>query len=293
MVIRFEDGLDLKKIEDSGQCFRVKELSDGVFRFVHKDRVLYIRGLSDRGEGFYDVSADSEEWEDIWFPYFDGKRNYAGIRQTISEQDDFLRRAAEYGKGIRVLCQDPWEMLITFITSQRKNIPAIKKSVELICERFGRKEKTEAILSESDIVLSEEIYLFPSPGELRDATDEDLRLCKLGYRAPYILDAINKVLNGDIDLCKLNELDDVQLFESLKIINGVGDKVSNCICLFGYGRMGLVPVDTWIARIINLEYNGKNVFLNYEDNGGIMQQWAFYYERETGGKALLSEGEKG
>ncbi len=264
MKIVIDDDFDLKKIEESGQCFRVSEPEDGTWRFICPDGVLYIRKT---GDSEYEVSVSKEDWERIWIPYFDLGRNYEEIRRLIPGEDGFMRRAAEYGKGIRVLRQDPWEMLITFIISQRKNIPAITKSVELLCDMFGKE------------VPKEGIKLFPTPKQLSSATEEDLNLCKLGYRTPYVLDAIEKVNNGDIDLCKLTGLGDEELFEELKRIRGVGDKVANCICLFAYGRTSLVPVDTWIARIIDLEYNGKNPFTRYNTNGGIMQQWAFYYAR--------------
>ena len=269
MKVLINDDFDLKKIEESGQCFRVRELKDGTWRFIHLNRVLYIRKNGDRE---YEVNASQKDWEEIWIPYFDLERDYEELRRLIPEEDGFMRRAAEYGKGIRVLRQDPWEMLITFIISQRKNIPAITKSVELLCDMFGKE------------VPGEEIKLFPTVNELSAATEEELNLCKLGYRTPYILDATEKVRNGDIDLCKLDGLDDEALFEELKRVRGVGDKVANCVCLFAYHRTSMVPVDTWIARIIDLEYNGKNPFARYKENGGIMQQWAFYYARSIGNR---------
>ncbi|HAG68458.1 MAG TPA: 8-oxoguanine DNA glycosylase [Lachnospiraceae bacterium] len=268
MKVHITDDFDLKKIQDSGQCFRVRETGNGIWRFIHLDRILYI---SRTGESEYEVSAGEDEWREIWQPYFDLDRSYESIRQAIPEEDAFLKRASEYGKGIRILKQDPWEMLVTFIISQRKNIPAISKSVELLCERFGRRADTE-----------EELFFFPDSEEMSGADEEALRECKLGYRAPYVLDAVNKVRSGEIDLCKLNEYDDRKLFEALKTINGVGDKVANCICLFAYGRTALVPVDTWIARVIETEYNGQSPFDRYGGAGGILQQWAFYYARETG-----------
>ncbi len=333
MIIKFNDDFDLKKIKDSGQCFRVREFSDGTFRFIHKDAVLYIKkteplssvpgaccfgtapqvipelvrtAMEDKpsmsgnkaGKALYEISAGKEEWENIWLPYFDAGRSYEGIRADIEPGDQFLKRASEFGKGIRILRQDPWEMLVTFIISQRKNIPAISKSVEMIAERFGKKVNPGCLVSEGgelqqDVseykeikpIVShdkkEELYLFPTPEELSCATEEDLRLCKLGYRAPYVLDAIRRVNGGELDLCKLTNYNDAELFEALKSVNGVGDKVSNCVCLYAYGRTSSVPIDTWIARIIELEYNGENPFDKYGDAGGIMQQWAFYYERET------------
>ncbi len=275
MRIEFKDDFDLRKIKDSGQCFRVREYPDGAFCFIHLDKVLYIRHIC-RDE--YEICATPEEWEEVWLPYFDAGRDYRKIRERILPEDSFIKEASEFGKGIRILRQDPFEMLITFIISQRKNIPAISKSVEMIAESFGRRAPETG--SDCGLFEKKEIYLFPTAEELACATEEDLRLCKLGYRAPYVLDAVRRVMSGELDLCKLNEYCDKDLFESFKRVNGVGDKVANCICLYAYGRMACVPVDTWIARIIELEYNGEDPFPKYGEDSGIMQQWAFYYARE-------------
>lgn len=264
MQISIPDDFDLSKIARSGQCFRVKEWEDGWFRFVTGREVLYIRQRSAR---CFEVSCPEETWQRVWVPYFDLKRNYSAIQAIIPKSDTYMQLAAGEGRGIRILRQDPWEMLVTFIISQRKSIPAIQQAVELLADRFG----------ETVITPYETVHTFPTAAQLANAEAGDLAACKLGYRVPYIQDAVGKVLSGQMDLAALASLPDGELFEALKTIHGVGDKVANCICLFSYGRMGSAPVDTWIHKIIAREYGGHNPFPAYGAYAGILQQFAFYY----------------
>lgn len=265
MKITIADDFDLEKIGNSGQCFRPVNIINNTWRFILGAEVLYITPIS---KSEYDISTEIKTWEEIWVPYFDMNRNYSNIRKSI-KNDDYLKAAADCGKGIRILKQDCWEMLITFIISQRKNIPAIRKSVELLCSKFGRNLG-------KDMYTGEEIYSFPEPGDLLKAGEGELNSCSLGYRTPYIIDASEKVSSGNLDLEALNDLGDDELFEALKTVKGVGDKVSNCICLFGYGRTGRAPVDVWIQKVIDQQYQGDNPFPKYKEAAGIMQQYVFY-----------------
>lgn len=272
-VITIEDDFDLSKIAASGQCFRVRQFDDGMYRFITREHVLYIKkvdvdsiGKFDRSVR-YEVSCSPEEWERIWHPYFDLDRDYAAIRKRSGDKNSFIDSAMDFGRGIRVLNQDPWEMLVTFIISQRKNMPAISKSVNLIAERFGSPVETQF----------EMIYAFPTPEQLTQASDEDLRACSLGYRAPYVADAARCVLSGELDLNAIASFSDEDLFEELQKVHGVGKKVANCICLFAYGRTSLVPVDVWIARAIEDECAGEDPFDAFGKDAGIIQQYVFYY----------------
>ena len=264
MTVQITDDFDLKKIADSGQCFRIKAFPDGTYRFITGNQVLYIRKIEPK---LYDINCSEEIWNSVWYPYFDLDRSYSEIRKRIGPRDRYMLAAAENGRGIRILRQDPWEMLITFIISQQKTIPAIKAAVETLSAAYG------SLIANS----MEELYCFPTPGQLSYATEEILREYKLGYRAPYIMDAIKQVQEKKIDLYGLASRSDRKLFETLKQVAGVGDKVSNCICLFAYGRTRLAPVDTWIKKAIDQKYKGKNPFPKYKDGAGIMQQYIFYY----------------
>jgi N-glycosylase/DNA lyase len=264
LTITILDDFDLDKIADSGQCFRVRKFENGFFRFVTSNYVLYIKEIE---RTKFSVSCSIPEWTNVWRPYFDLNRNYETIRQTIPVSDNYMLVAASEGAGIRILRQDPWETLISFIISQRKSIPSIKKSIEMLSEAYGTPLQTKY----------ERVFLFPSPSQLQMADPSDLATCKLGYRVPYVESAVLSIVENKVDLEFLSTYDDHSLFQALKGIKGVGDKVSNCVCLFAYGRTAMVPIDTWILKIINEKYSGNNPFPSYGEYAGIMQQYAFYY----------------
>ena len=273
MQVTIKDDLDLEKIIESGQCFRGKCLEDGSYRFISGDSVIYLRP-EDREAGVYTVSCDRESWETTWFPFFDLERCYSEIAVLESGKHEFVDQAIAHGRGVRLLRQDPWEMLLTFIISQRKSIPAIIKSVEVLSEKYGH-----------DIVTEQErLKAFPSPEEMKEATAEELAACGLGYRVKYILDAIQKVNSGELNLQAIAELPDNILLEKLQAVMGVGIKVANCIALFAYGRTACVPVDVWIFRVIEKECGGISPFSLYGENAGIIQQYIFYYERGVIGR---------
>ena len=264
MQIEIQDDFDLEKIALSGQCFRAKMLDEGMFRFVSGDHVIYMK---ETGNHQFSISCTKDEWEDVWIRYFDLNRSYRNLYYEEREKHDFVRRAMESGRGIRVLRQDPWEMLITFIISQRKSIPAISKSVEALAKKYGHPIETDY----------EIIYSFPTPEEMACASAEELQECGLGYRVPYIYDAIQKVTSGQLNLDAIADYNDTELFQELQTVHGVGKKVANCICLFGYGRTARVPVDVWIARAVDEDCCGEDPFMLFESNGGIIQQYIFYY----------------
>lgn len=271
MEISIIDDFDLQKIAHSGQCFRVREFEDGTFRFVTGREVLYIKELSAK---HFEISCSDEVWSRTWVPYFDLERSYLHIRERIPDSDKYMQLAAREGQGIRILHQDPWETLVTFVVSQRKSIPAIQYSVELLANQFG-----EAITTPY-----ETLYTFPTVLQMTKADDQDLVECKLGYRVPYVKDAIAKVMSGSVDLVTISDLSDIEILNVLKTIRGIGNKVANCICLFSYGRTGVAPVDTWITKIIAQEYDGVNPFPAYGEHAGIMQQYAFYFAISNKGR---------
>ena len=264
MEIKINDDFDLTKIINSGQCFRGKEIEENIYRFITNYEIIYIRKKSD---DIYEVSCDESAWNKVWKNYFDMERNYKEIRKQIPENDTFLIKSARTGRGIRILNQDPWEMLITFITSQRKSIPAIRSAIEKLCILAGNKKTTD----------HETIYTFPTIERLSELTLKDLESCGLGYRAPYIYKTTQIIRKGEINLEELYTYNDEKLIETLKIFPGVGIKVANCVALFAYGRTNRAPVDVWIERIIKNEYEGINPFNDYKTNAGIMQQYMFYY----------------
>ncbi len=268
MIITIHDDFDLGKIIDCGQCFRAHELNDGAFRFICRDNVLYIKP---NGNGKFDISCDADTWQNVWHDYFDMNREYKTIGRDIGDvpHRDFIAAAVDCGRGIRVLRQDAWEMLITFIISQRKNIPAIANCVETIAKRYGHRLETP-------LKYKEEIYAFPDADMLARVSESELRECSLGYRAPYLVDAAAKVSNGALDLNAIGRLSDDALFNALISVKGVGKKVANCVALFGYGRTARVPVDVWIARVLDI-CEGDDPFAPFGNDAGIIQQYVFYY----------------
>ena len=281
MHITIEDDFDLYKIANCGQCFRAVQIpssgkyaergSDPLYRFITGNHILYIRSAepgSDAGHlsPVYEVSCTKAQWESVWVPYFDLNRNYAQVRNRIPAEDSYLLEAAEKGRGIRILRQDPWETLVTFIISQRKNIPAIRKAVEQIAALYGSTATTPY----------ERLCLFPTAMQIMEQGLDKLAGCSLGYRLPYVIDAIECVADGRLDLGGCMDSYDQDLFGKLQMVKGVGCKISNCVCLFAYGRTSLAPVDVWIDRVIREHYQGKNPFPAYGHDAGIMQQYMFY-----------------
>lgn len=262
ITVTIRDDFDLSKIAASGQCFRAVPAGEG-WRFVTGRRVLHIRRKSLRR---YEVDCTRYVWKHYWMPYFDLERDYQAIRSALPPEDAYLCAAAQYGVGIRILRQDPWEMLITFIISQRKNIPAIRHCVETLCLRYG-----EPLSAGNEV-----IHAFPTPAALLTAGEEGLNRCSLGYRTGYLLDAARRVSDGRLSLTELDKMSDEELLQALCEVRGVGKKVADCVALFGYGRVNCAPVDVWIQRVIRQQYGGVNPFPRY-GNAGILQQYLFHY----------------
>lgn len=277
MEVCISDDFSMEKIMESGQCFRVRRFPDGVYRFLTGDSAVYLRSL---GKGRYEASCTPQEWREVWTPYFDLERDYASLRRSAGGKHPFVDAAMETGAGLRILRQDPWEMLLTFIISQRKNISAIAAAVETLAARWGKPLATER----------ETLFAFPTPEAMAEVTEEELRTCALGYRAPYVLDAVRKVSGGALDLKVLEQLEDEALFRALQSVRGVGKKVAECVCLFGFGRLCRVPVDVWIDRAIREECGGCEPFSLYGDDAGVMQQYVFYAMRRDKSVRRKTEG---
>ena len=268
MIVRIEDDFDLDKIAESGQCFRWRSVSDGGYNIIHAGESLYIRQTGDRE---YDVNCDANEFRSVWEPYFDLGEHYAAIRNRIDRQQDaFLYAASEYGKGIRILRQDPWETLVSFIISQNRNIPAIKKSVELLCQYAGETR------TDSRGVC---YHSFPTPNALSAMGEAALKACKVGYRWRYIEAAANDALNHKLNLARLLYADENETSRTLTGIYGVGIKVANCVSLYGLHHLDAFPVDVWIKRVLAERYPGGYPYQRYSPYNGVYQQYLFAYYR--------------
>ena len=245
---RTEDDLDLLKIAESGQCFRWNKTEDHCFRVVHTGYCVYIE---ETGEGEYRLDCTEEEFQSVWRPYLDLDLDYRKVRKRIKKRKDpFLAAACEKEKGIRILRQDPWEMLVSFIISQNKNIPAIKKSIEMLSEMAGEK-KTDR--------RGETYYAFPSPEQIAELIREGDWDPLLGGGIVFYGALIGSILGAWI---------------GSKIA-----KVANCVLLFGLHHLNAFPVDVWIKKVLEEQYPGGYPYGEYSPWNGIYQQYMFAYYR--------------
>ena len=268
--------LDMKKIADSGQIFRFN-VYDDEFSLVAGDKLLFIK----EDKNGYILSCSEKEFNEFWLDYFDLRLDYGDFEKNIPETDIFLKDAAKYSYGIRILNQDKWEMLISFIISQRKSIPVIKSSIEKLAKVYGKKIDMKIPEFIKNIDADTEFYTFPTPKELANADIEALNACSLGYRSPYIEASAKAVYRKDIDLNAIDSLDDEELLKALMSLKGVGIKVANCVALFGYHRIAAFPIDVWIKRMIDEHYDGEFPLELYKGYAGVIQQYIFYYGRES------------
>ena len=295
MITQISDDFDLEKTAESGQCFRWEKTktaigaaqppaagagpaaaghkgkADGAgspytYRIIAGNACLYITAL-DTGKGLYDLDCTEDQYSAFWHGYFDLDENYRRIRERIDPvKDPFLREAADREKGIRILRQDPWEMLITFIISQNKNIPGIRRCVESLAQTCGdRKTDSRGI----------PFYSFPTPQQVASLSEEALAECRLGYRCKYVKAAADAVLTEKINLVALQAEDEKTAIASLS----VGVKVANCVSLFGLHHVDAFPIDVWVKRILAEQYPDGYPFEQYSPFNGIYQQYMFAYYR--------------
>ncbi len=264
------DNLNLEQIAQSGQCFRWKEIESGRYFVISADKAAcFVQETT----GIRLICRAEEE--SYFRDYLDLDTDYQKIIEQIDPEDSFLCEAAKKGKGIRILRQDLWETLISFLISQRNNIPRIVKSIDLLCKKFGDPlDFTYGEYGKKQLTG----YSFPSPEQIASA---DLSECKFGYREKYIKKAAKDVLSGAI--C-LEDLKENGTKEQWKELSGVGDKVASCIQLFGQHQLSVFPVDTWIGKVEEQYYGGHFPVEAYADCAGVMQQYLFYGVREEAGK---------
>ncbi|HCW28871.1 MAG TPA: 3-methyladenine DNA glycosylase [Roseburia sp.] len=296
MITKALKNFNIRQIADSGQCFRMvpcdPNRSQTAYRVISGRHFLIIEQHGDE----VTFHCPNDEFA-FWEHYFDLETDYDAYIRAIDPMDDYLSKAAAFGNGIRILNQDLWEMIITFIISQQKTIPAIRALVEALSEKYGTQYKIPP-------TVSGYYYAFPSPEELNRASLDDLLALKLGYRAKYIKRTCEDVCSGKLDLDRLMKLNYADSMEVLLSCYGIGVKVANCICLFGLHHIGAFPVDTWIKKILLREYAPKSHctghvpetrlcealiaenFSKYPGFAGVLQQYIFFYEREFSQKIL-------
>ena len=256
-----KNALNISLSFDCGQAFRWEKREDGTLHGVAFGRALTVKEDEDTAV-FY--GTGEKEFNEIWRPYLDLDRDYEALYARFAK-DKYLRQAVEAYPGIRILRQEPWETLCSFIISQNNNIPRIKGIISRLCETLGDD------LGNGD-------FTFPGPEAVLKAGAEGLAPLRAGFRVKYILDAAQKVAGGEIDLDIIESSDIEAGANELKKIKGVGDKVAACALLYGFGKVDALPVDTWVKKILAETYPDG---LPECTKGvrGIAQQYLFHYKR--------------
>ena len=266
---------DLAQTLECGQCFHFVKLDENDYVLTAKGRLLHVSQQADTVT-FYDTEED--EYVNVWKNYFDMDRDYSAVKKKLLENDNKLKDAIESMWGVRILNQEFFETLISFIISQNKQIPHIKKIVADISAKFGTYKGTYG---------GADMYTFPTLEQLTNASEEDFKELKTGFRAPYIMDAIRRNMAGQFNEKELKNMDYDSCIKELMTIKGVGEKVANCVSLFGLGKKEAFPVDVWIKRIMETMYfDGEDTPKDkiaafakeqFGDLGGFAQQYLFYY----------------
>lgn len=267
IIIRNAKGLDLKKTFECGQCFRFDAVEGGfegvaygkLLSFSQKDGAIELTGVT------------KEEFDSLVYDFLDLGRDYCEI-EKLFENDSVLKPIIPFSSGIRILKQQPFEALISFIISASNNIPRIKKIIGLLCENFGEK-----------CVFGNRVYYaFPTPKRLAKLDISELAVIRAGFRDKYILDCAKRVHSGECDLESIREMSYTDAKHKLMKIKGVGEKVADCALLFGFGFAESFPKDVWIKRILKQYYGVEtNVGIDFFGYDGIAQQYLFYYAREN------------
>lgn len=255
--------LDIKKTFECGQCFRWDADNSGIYTGVASGRSMNIWVEKSN------VVCDANKVDiPFWKTYLDLDADYASSTSFIKNSDEYLKLCASYGNGIRILRQDPWEALCSFIISQCNNIPRIKKIVKTLCENFGNN-------------ICDDLYSFPDSHKIASLSEKDLSPLRCGYRTEYILDAARRIDECILDFDELQKLSDKEAFNKIKEIKGVGDKVANCFMLYGLHRMDRFPIDTWMKKALKAHFPKDFDPTVLGSNAGLAQQYIFYYARSN------------
>lgn len=280
-ILKNQNSFELKDIFECGQCFRWNEQEDGSYTGVIKDAIINVKKEK---ENIIFTGKCNEEIKDIIEYYFDLNTDYEDIKQKLSNIDGYLKKSIEYGTGIRILNQDLWETIISFIISANNNIPRIKGIIERLSQKYGNEIEWNG----------QKYYTFPSAEQLKDVTVDEYRKLGLGFRDIRLYETTEMILNKEVDLEKLrNNPNTQEVREELLKLSGVGPKVADCILLFSdLKRFDVFPIDVWVRRVMNDLYikeddetkvsKKKIEKLAEEKFGslkGLAQQYLFYWRR--------------
>lgn len=282
-IINKQNSFELKDIFECGQCFRWNEQEDGSYTGIIKDGIINVK--KENGVIIFTGMCNGK-LKEIVEEYFDLNRDYEQIKKQLSNIDEYLKTSIEYGKGIRILNQDLWETIISFIISANNNIPRIKGIIERLSQKYGNEIEWKG----------QKYYTFPSCEQLKDVTVQDYRNLGLGFRDIRLYETTQMILNKEVDLEKLrNNPNTQEVRNELLKLSGVGPKVADCILLFSdLKRFDVFPIDVWVRRVMNDLYikevdetkvsKAKIEKLAEEKFGnlkGLAQQYLFYWRREN------------
>ena len=282
-TLKNQKSFELKDIFDCGQCFRWNEQPDKSYTGVIKNAIINVKK---ENNNIIFTGKSKENIKDIVEHYFDINTNYEKIKQKLSQIDEYLKTSVEYGKGIRILNQDLWETIISFIISANNNIPRIKGIIERLSKKYG-----------NEIEWNEQkYYTFPTPEQLKEVTVQEYRELGLGFRDIRLYETTKMIINKEVDLEKLqNNPQTQEVRNELLKLSGVGPKVADCILLFSdLKRFDVFPIDVWVRRVMNdlyiKEENETKVSKTkiekiaeekFGDLKGLAQQYLFYWRREN------------
>lgn len=282
-IIKNCNTFELKDIFECGQCFRFNKQEDESYTGVVENNVINVKKVDNE---IHIKSVGEDNLEELVVNYFDLNRDYEQIKDKLSKIDENMQKSISYGKGIRILNQDLWETIISFIISANNNIPRIKGIIDRMSERYGKKI----------IFEGKEYYTFPTIDELSKASVEDLRALGLGFRDVRVYETTKMIKNKEVDLEQLkNEKDFNKVRNTLLTLPGVGPKVADCILLFStLKRWEAFPIDVWVRRVMNELYIKnpdetkvkkeeieKIAYEKFGNLAGIAQQYLFYWKREA------------
>ena len=277
IILKETKDFDPVHIFECGQCFRWIKEDDGSYTGVAKGKVINVKK---DGENIVIDNTNKEEFENIWYDYFDLGRDYTSLKKELAQHDENLKKAVDFGWGIRILQQDSWEMLISFIISSNNRIPMIQRAINNISEKYGK---------EIGEYRGRIYFAFPSPEELSKASVEELRECKTGFRDKYIYHTNKMVIEENLNMEDFIEMDSEECHKELMKFKGVGAKVADCIALFGMRKYDSFPVDVWVKRVMQEFYGAEDMSLPkmrkygmelFGEKAGFAQQYLFYYVRE-------------
>lgn len=282
VILEGVKNFNIKQILECGQCFRWEKKSELDYIVIAYGRVIEV--VQD-GDKVTILNSNKEDFNNIWLTYFDLERDYSKIKEELSK-DEILKKSVDFGYGIRLLNQDPFELVISFIISARNSIPSIKKTIKKISERWGEKIEYNG----------EVFYTFPTPEMLKDVTEDEIRETAASFRSKYIVDTVYRInedlenSDGIYNLDRITSLTDDECHVALQEFKGVGAKVADCIMLFSMSKYSAFPVDVWVKRAMMHFYNAEEGSLNkirifardkFKGLSGFAQQYLFYYAREN------------